>query len=97
MTKQNFPQDTQDDSLKLVLLLLVVAKIESHDAIDNIPEIVKEADIVMVARGDLGTCIYMPRPTSPTALVVFVDLDIAARLNVCLACYAVLSIVFFVN
>ncbi len=32
----------------------VVAKIETQQAIENLKEIVKEADIVMVARGDLG-------------------------------------------
>ncbi len=32
----------------------VVAKIESQAAIDNIDEIIKESDVVMIARGDLG-------------------------------------------
>jgi pyruvate kinase len=31
-----------------------VAKIETRDALENIEEIVKESDVVMVARGDLG-------------------------------------------
>jgi pyruvate kinase len=33
---------------------LVIAKIESQEAIDQLEEIIKEADAVMVARGDLG-------------------------------------------
>ncbi|MEX2243774.1 MAG: pyruvate kinase [Fimbriimonadaceae bacterium] len=31
-----------------------VAKVETRDALENIEEIVKESDVVMVARGDLG-------------------------------------------
>ncbi|MCS6774805.1 MAG: pyruvate kinase [Thermoflexales bacterium] len=34
--------------------LLVVAKIEKPEAIPNLPAIVRESDVVMVARGDLG-------------------------------------------
>jgi pyruvate kinase len=32
----------------------ILAKIEHHDAINNIDEIIRESDAVMVARGDLG-------------------------------------------
>lgn len=33
----------------------IVAKIESQKALDNLPEIIDTADVIMVARGDLGT------------------------------------------
>ena len=42
----------------------VVAKVEKHEAIENIEEIVETADVVMVARGDLGV------ETSPEAVPV---------------------------
>ncbi|MFA7301207.1 MAG: pyruvate kinase [Candidatus Shapirobacteria bacterium] len=40
--------------LKRKMNAQIVAKIESRQALDNIDEIIEEADVVMVARGDLG-------------------------------------------
>jgi pyruvate kinase len=42
----------------------VVAKVEKHEAVDHMAEVVTAADIVMVARGDLGV------ETSPEAVPV---------------------------
>jgi len=40
----------------------VIAKVESHDSVPNIEEIVEASDAVMVARGDLGkTPLYIQK------------------------------------
>ncbi len=39
----------------------VIAKIEKHEALDNLEDIVKSADAIMVARGDLGVEIPLER------------------------------------
>lgn len=57
---QSFVQTTQDiERLRKLLRNLgsrakVIAKVETKAAIDNLEAIVKEADVVMVARGDLA-------------------------------------------
>jgi len=56
----SFARDAADIELARSLLrqaggeASIVAKIERHEAVANLPEIVDAADVVMVARGDLG-------------------------------------------
>ncbi|MFN4181496.1 MAG: pyruvate kinase [Candidatus Paceibacteria bacterium] len=56
---------------KLGKVLPVIAKIERVVALENLPEIVDEADAVMVARGDLGNEL-------PLAKIPFAERDIIA-------------------
>lgn len=51
----------------------VIAKVESHDSVPNIEEIVEASDAVMVARGDLGKCPTQPRvPVVTTYCCTFI-------------------------
>lgn len=48
----------------------IVSKIENHDWINNIDEIIADSDMVMVARGDLGT--ELPYETIPSLQMMIV-------------------------
>ncbi len=57
-------------------MIEVIAKVESHDSVPNIEEIVAASDAVMVARGDLGAhchcCFWPVTPENASAwLLVF--------------------------
>lgn len=61
----------------------IVAKIEKPEALENIDEILKEADGVMIARGDLG--VELPPQAVPAAQDQLIDLARASRKPVIVA------------
>jgi pyruvate kinase len=61
----------------------IVAKIEKPEALENIDEILKEADGIMIARGDLG--VELPPQAVPAAQDQLIDLARASRKPVIVA------------
>lgn len=61
---------------KLPHPILIIAKIERHEAIHNLAEILKAADGIMVARGDLG--LELPAPEVPLMQKRIIDAANAA-------------------
>ena len=69
------PQDVlklREEMTKLGKVIPIIAKIERKVALDNLNEIIRKADAVMIARGDLGNEI-------PLEQIPFVEKDIIER------------------
>ena len=55
----------------------IIAKIEKHEAVDNLESIVKTADAIMVARGDLGVEIPLEQIPSVQKRIISLRINIA--------------------
>lgn len=69
----------------------VVVKLERQNAVDNLDEILKETDVIMVARGDLG--VELPAEIIPITQRMIVDKCIAAKRPVIIATQMLYSMV----
>ena len=59
------------NKIKLEAPVMIIAKIERHEAVKNILEIINEADGIMVARGDLG--LELPKQDVPIIQKKIID------------------------
>lgn len=64
-------QFLREEKLVLQHPMMIIAKIERHEAVDNLESIIEAADGIMVARGDLG--IELPRQEVPLIQKKIID------------------------